>query len=108
MSSAEKENEETVNFFKKIANNVSKMNNINGEETVIIKDSQFINVDNEIDSQKLSPNNKEAVYEAMYVAARKQEAFDYKGTDDSELEKAQEAIVDRFVRDYIDKILELE
>jgi len=74
------------------------------EEEVIVKDSQFTKGNNFVDTSKLSDTAEEARHEARYVAARLQQPFDESNIPPEEVEDAEEEIVNRFLRDYLDNM----
>ena len=74
------------------------------QEEVIVKDSNFTDTKNIVNTGRISDTDEDAINEARYVAARLHEPFNENGVDDDEIEKAEEEIVNRFMRDYIDNI----
>lgn len=95
---------EAQQLFDKMAKGLSSLPQDEKEE-IIVKDSQFTKGNNFVDTSKISETAEDARHEARYVAARLQQPFDETGMPPKEVEEAEEEIIDRYIRDYIDSLL---
>ena len=94
---------EVLSAFDNIANELSSIPE-GLQEEVTVKDSQFMNQDNTINVDRLSQTPEEAKNEARYISVRTQQPFNESGSTPEELEKVEEEIIDRYIRDYIETI----
>ena len=75
-----------------------------GKPQTLVENSDFVNADNKVNENVLSPTDKAARHEARYRAARLHQGFDERQTDESELAEVSDEIANRYIRDYLNKL----
>lgn len=94
---------EAAESFERISQKLSSLPHLT-EEKRIVEDSKFVEPIME-QGVRLSDTNEEARHEARYQAAKSGQPFDESKTVQEEIDKAEDELVSRYVRDYIENLL---
>jgi len=95
-------NEEFLNGMNKISKGLDKIDSNNGK--VIIKDSKYINVaNNMVKKNKLSKTPEGARNEARFRNTKLGQPFNEKDTPPEEIEKSTNSLIDKYMEDILDQ-----
>jgi len=91
------QNSKSLEELNKLAKQCQRFSNLQGE---VVKNSEFVVIENKIDENKLSETEEDAMHEARYIANRKKEPVD----ENNEI--SEDEMVDRYLRDLFNGIFE--
>ena len=84
----------------------SRQKQMGSDMQSIVEDSNFVEPEMRMieGGNKLSKTKEAAKHEARYLAARKHQPFDESQSTQSELSEVSNEIVDRYIRDYLNRV----